>query len=208
MRAAIRQAFEADTASPIAQFARGEGPAGAAFDGVDYRGPGTDWALLAKIDRAELIEQTLHDAAWILASGLLALFALGTGIYLQRERQALQSALAERDQQAERLRALALLSAIADSSTDAIFAKDRQGRYLLFNQEASRVTGRTQQEVMGQDDRVLFSPDVLDWVKSAQPKAWALLTKNHGASAGELKAGDLQQGSGVVPISASARMEP
>jgi hypothetical protein len=30
----------------------------------------------------------------------------------------------------------------------------------------------------------------------------------HGASAGELKAGDAHNGSGVVPISASARMEP
>ena len=41
-------------------------------------------------------------------------------------------------------------------------------------------------------DRALFSPDVIDWVKATQPKAWQLLTKNHGASAGETLLGRLR----------------
>ncbi len=33
--------------------------------------------------------------------------------------------------------------------------------------------------------RALFPADVLNWVQTAQPKAWEILTKNHGAQAGE-----------------------
>ncbi|MGH8177770.1 MAG: hybrid sensor histidine kinase/response regulator, partial [Steroidobacter sp.] len=55
--------------------------------------------------------------------------------------------------------AVQLLETISTSSTDAIFAKDRQGRYLLFNKEASRVTGAPVESVIGHDDRMLFPPD-------------------------------------------------
>lgn len=33
--------------------------------------------------------------------------------------------------------------------------------------------------------RALFPADVVEWVRETQPKAWAVLTKNHGAAAGE-----------------------
>ena len=33
--------------------------------------------------------------------------------------------------------------------------------------------------------RAIFPADVLDWVQHTQPKAWEILTKNHGAQAGE-----------------------
>ena len=52
--------------------------------------------------------------------------------------------------------ALALLRAVAEASDDAIFAKDLQGRYLLFNPAAERAIGRAAQEVLGRDDRMLF----------------------------------------------------
>jgi type I restriction enzyme R subunit len=32
----------------------------------------------------------------------------------------------------------------------------------------------------------LYSTDVLAWVQAAQPKAWEIITKNHGAKAGEV----------------------
>jgi hypothetical protein len=34
-------------------------------------------------------------------------------------------------------------------------------------------------------DKALFAPDVLAWVEETQPKAWEVLTKNHGTAAGE-----------------------
>ena len=55
--------------------------------------------------------------------------------------QLLASAQREVAAQAERTDALQLLSTIADNSTDAIFAKDLEGRYLLVNREAARVMG-------------------------------------------------------------------
>ncbi|MDB5387836.1 MAG: Multi-sensor hybrid histidine kinase [Planctomycetaceae bacterium] len=51
-----------------------------------------------------------------------------------------------------------LLKAVADSTPDAIFVKDRQGRYLLFNPAASRFVGLPVEEVLGRDDSQLFDP--------------------------------------------------
>ncbi len=53
----------------------------------------------------------------------------------------------------------ALLHAIADGSTDAIFAKDLQGRYLLFNRAAEKFMGKSAAEVLGNDDTNIFPPE-------------------------------------------------
>ncbi len=74
-------------------------------------------------------------------------------------RQALAASRRERRSQEEKLRALRLLDAIAESSNDAIFAKDTEGRYLLFNREAGRITGQRPEDVLGKDDRALFPLD-------------------------------------------------
>lgn len=50
----------------------------------------------------------------------------------------------------------AMLVAIADASSDAIFAKDETGSYLLFNNAASRFVGKPCDAVLGSDDRTLF----------------------------------------------------
>ena len=52
-----------------------------------------------------------------------------------------------------------LLNAIADGSTDAIFAKDLQGRYLLFNHAAEKFVGKPASEVLGKDDTSIFPPE-------------------------------------------------
>ncbi len=49
-----------------------------------------------------------------------------------------------------------LLRAIADETTDAIYVKDRDGKYLLFNQAAARLVGKTVEEVIGADDTTIF----------------------------------------------------
>jgi len=53
----------------------------------------------------------------------------------------------------------ALLSAIVDNADDAIFATDREGRFVLFNHAAQRNTGKSAQEAIGHDATVLFPPD-------------------------------------------------
>jgi PAS domain S-box-containing protein len=151
-----------------AQILRAQARPGTLVNGVDYRGvpvlgvvravPGTDWFLVAKMDQAELYAAVTKDAIWIGLAGLLALFMAGTGALLFRQRQALGAAQREHELQAERLRAMELLDAIAEGSSDAIFAKDREGRYLLFNREAARISGKPPQEVLGRDDCALFPP--------------------------------------------------
>ena len=125
---------------------KGQGAASGLVEDIDYRGvtalgviravPGTDWFIEAKIDRAEAYRAAASSALWIGFAGLLALFAAGGGLFLFRQRQELATGQREHALQAERLRALSLLDAVATSSDDAIFAKDLDGRYLLFNRAA------------------------------------------------------------------------
>ena len=62
----------------------------------------------------------------------------------------------EQEAKAEKLRAQQLLNAIVESSTDAIFAKDLAGRYLLFNRETGRLLGKPAEQVLEHDDSTLF----------------------------------------------------
>ena len=66
---------------------------------------------------------------------------------------------ATRREEWEKVRALHLLGVLSEASTDAIYVKDDEGRYILFNQEAGRVVGRDPREVIGKDDRSIFPPD-------------------------------------------------
>ncbi|MBH0179987.1 MAG: PAS domain S-box protein, partial [Nitrospira sp.] len=50
------------------------------------------------------------------------------------------------------------LQAIVEGTTDAVFIKDLQGRYLHFNGAAERFVGKCRDEVIGRDDRYIFSP--------------------------------------------------
>jgi two-component system, cell cycle sensor histidine kinase and response regulator CckA len=56
----------------------------------------------------------------------------------------------------ESVRTAALLRAVVEGTTDAVFVKDREGRYLVFNPAAARFVGRPVEEVLGQDDTALF----------------------------------------------------
>ncbi len=78
--------------------------------------------------------------------------------------QTLGVVLVFRDQTAERAadaslrQGRVLLQSVVDGTTDAIYAKDLQGRYTLFNAGAERIAGRRAAEVLGKDDTFLFPP--------------------------------------------------
>lgn len=159
-----------------AQLLRGDVKTGNSLSGSDYRGilslgaasavTGTDWYLLAKIDRAEVDAKAMGDVVWVGLVGVLALFALAAGYYLFRQMQQLDAAWLAQHIQAERLRALNLLAEIADSSDDAIFAKDVQGRYILFNRAACAYVGKSMDEVLGCEDSVLFPQQQAEKLKA------------------------------------------
>ncbi|HXF96089.1 MAG TPA: PAS domain S-box protein [Gemmatimonadales bacterium] len=52
-----------------------------------------------------------------------------------------------------------LLHAVIDGSLDAVFAKDRDGRYLFMNAVGAGVLGRRPEEVVGRRDIELFPPE-------------------------------------------------
>ncbi len=167
------------------RFLRGKAAEGMPISGVDYRGvaaigvvrniPETDWALVAKVDKAELYANMGGHALWVAFAGLLALFVAIISAFLFRQRQELAASFREREIQAEKLRALHLLDSIAEGSADAIFAKDLEGRYLLFNREAARATGKPAAEVLGRGDALLFPPDQAALIKSNDRE---VMTKN------------------------------
>ncbi|WP_085315840.1 PAS domain S-box protein [Derxia lacustris] len=154
--------------SLAAQAVRGELHPGSAGWGVDYRGvavfgmvrpvPDSHWLLVAKIDRSELLEATLRDALWVVLAGIAAFMLAAATVHLRRQQRELTLERAAREAQDARVRALSLLDTLVHSSDDAIFAKDEQGRYLLFNAAACRLTGKREAEVLGRDDTALMPP--------------------------------------------------
>jgi diguanylate cyclase (GGDEF)-like protein/PAS domain S-box-containing protein len=50
-----------------------------------------------------------------------------------------------------------LLSGIIDGTSDAVFVKDLQGRYLLVNNAAAAFLGRRPEDILGQDDQALLA---------------------------------------------------
>ncbi len=58
--------------------------------------------------------------------------------------------------EAARREAHALLHAVVEGTTDAIFLKDLHGRYQMINAAGARFIGRTAGEVIGRDDTELF----------------------------------------------------
>jgi two-component system cell cycle sensor histidine kinase/response regulator CckA len=66
---------------------------------------------------------------------------------------------ARRRAEAEGQRAFNLLRAVVEGIPDAVFVKDREGKYLLCNESAARFAGRTAAEVLGSDDTAVFDPD-------------------------------------------------
>lgn len=52
-----------------------------------------------------------------------------------------------------------LLRGITDGTTDAVFVKDLQGRYLMINSAGAGFVGKQVEEILGKTDRELFSAD-------------------------------------------------
>ena len=158
----------ASSALAVARVVRGEQPGHTVFDAAAYDGDpalnlalpvaGSSWWLLTTVNRDEVWLEARGELAWIAATALALMLALVMLARLQGHRQLLGEARNQSQAQRKRLDALALLESVARYSTDAIFAKDLSGRYLLCNPEASRLIGRPASEVIGQDDRALFPP--------------------------------------------------
>ena len=54
----------------------------------------------------------------------------------------------------------AIVQAVLKGTTDAVYVKDTQGRYLLANESAARAMGRSKDDVVGKSDAELFPQEV------------------------------------------------
>jgi len=61
--------------------------------------------------------------------------------------------------EAELIRQKKLLRSLIDSTPDAVYVKDLDGRYVLVNQEVARLVGKTVDQILGRTDSDLFPPE-------------------------------------------------
>lgn len=54
----------------------------------------------------------------------------------------------------------AVLQTILESTTDFVYMKDRQGRYVTINSAAAAALGKRAADIIGRDDHAIFPPDV------------------------------------------------
>jgi len=163
-RADAALVLEVDLAQPSLPAARAVlTHASGTMHGVDYRRTDvlaayrpiadTDWHIVAKLDRAEVLAPLWHSMYWVSLMALAAVAAIMLALWLllQQQRRAQQFEVLAEKRKADRL-----LTTLFNNSTDAIFIKDRQGRYTHANPEVARVVGKSLAQLLGQDDSVLF----------------------------------------------------
>jgi two-component system, sensor histidine kinase and response regulator len=200
-----------------ARVLRGEAPARVALEGRDFDGRAvlgvlhpvadSDWFVMSKLDLAEVRAAAFDDALMIAGLGFLTLVAAAIGVFRLRDREALVAARLKEEAQSERLRDLELLDSIADESSDVIFAKDLEGRYLMFNRAAG--------EIFGLDARRMIGRHVRDLISAPEAQAFAadearVMTENRliaceeslktrsGMRTFSITRGPLHDGSGAV----------
>jgi PAS domain S-box-containing protein len=144
------------------------------MEGIDYRGvpvlaavrkvPGSPWVLVAKMDMAEIYAPIRQQARWLAMIVFSLTLATGAVVGLVwrdwRSRFYQQKYEAELEQRRSR----ALLNSIIEGTPDAVYVKDKQGRYLLANSATCKATGMRLEEILGRDDTALFPPDVAQMV--------------------------------------------
>jgi PAS domain S-box-containing protein len=72
-----------------------------------------------------------------------------------------------------------LLNAVVEGTADAVFVKDLLGRYLMINTAGARFLGKTVNEVLGKDDRALFTPDTAEIVRDGDRRVLARGVSQH-----------------------------
>lgn len=127
-----------------------------------YAGFSLLWIITSDVLLAWLDIPSEQLSQFSILKGLLFVLITSMLLYALLHRASMQfKQAAEREQnlQQEKLRALHLLDTIANSSTDAIFAKDIHGRYVLFNKAAELVVGKPALEVLDKTDSAIFPPE-------------------------------------------------
>ncbi|MGA2100964.1 MAG: PAS domain S-box protein [Candidatus Sulfotelmatobacter sp.] len=89
---------------------------------------------------------------WSVALVLVSFAAAGGRLFVVQNQLLISSRELEKN--------LSLLRGITEGTTDAVFVKDLEGRYLMINTAGARFLGRTVDDVIGKTDTELFTPAV------------------------------------------------
>lgn len=73
----------------------------------------------------------------------------------------------QRRVEAEAKRTAELLQAVADGTTDAVFVKDHEGKYLFCNQAAAQFMGKPLEQIIGHTDVDIFDAESADRVSES-----------------------------------------
>ena len=120
-------------------------------------GPGA-WWVLAQVQAAGGTSPATLDLAWTALAGLAGLVLTGV-LHWQRHQQRAWAALRRQSERQQRqTESLRVLQALADAVGDGVVAQDTDGRFLLFNTAAQRLSGREPSQVLGRDERSVFPP--------------------------------------------------
>jgi diguanylate cyclase (GGDEF)-like protein/PAS domain S-box-containing protein len=120
-------------------------------------------------DHDQLVRASMIKGWVFVAVTSLLLFGLVSRL-ISRIDDAHEQALQSKQQ---KQRALGLLETINNSSSDAIYAKDGEGRYLIINAAAGRFVGKLPDEIVGRDDRALFPPEQAEMLMAIDRKVFA-----------------------------------
>jgi hypothetical protein len=152
----------------------------------DYKVAGLDF-----IETLRLLRLQLPDVPVILVSGSVGeelavdLLKRGLSDFVLKDRlsrlvPAIEQCLNELEQRRRREEAewqLAhnerLMRSVLDGTSDAVFVKDLQGRYLLCNRAAAAVVELGVDEILGRDDDWLFPPQTAAQIKAADRRVIA-----------------------------------
>ena len=63
-----------------------------------------------------------------------------------------------------------LLLTVINSTPAALFVKDIEGRYMMINAAGASIIGKAFEEIIGQDDRELFAPEIADQIVETDRK--------------------------------------
>lgn len=160
---------ENETALPAAIAIRAGRPG--SVSGVDYRGvpvlaayrpvAGTDWHIVAKIDRDEALAPVRDLAMWVSLVAFFAVAAIGVAVLMLWRQQ----------QRAHRLRLKAQASAVlrqsearyraaTESAGDAIISADAAGNIVGWNPAAASLFGYAAAEALGQPLTLLMPAEL------------------------------------------------
>ncbi len=196
--AAVRRLPLSTSTLLSARFLRGEAAPGALLEGADYRNQpafgvilpveGSEWYLLVKQDRSELLANAVHNAATLTLAGLLGLFSAFAGAYLLLQRRQLarraQNIEALEESQRRLQDSESRYRLLAENARDVVWLLDLATQRLIYVSPAVQpLTGFSPDEMcrMALDD--ILEPDDV-----TRARAW-LQEHVQRFNQGELEAG-------------------